>query len=286
MLSFQLMINMIYGVIPMIVFLCCGNTYTSMESSDTNWIDTTGTTISKRILTPSGFIRNNAIDGSFANYLQNLQLKSAEYPIHLFNGSVKSNQTNRIAVVDMAISKKDLQQCADACIRLRAEYLWKQKKYDQISFHLTNGFEMEYSKWRDGMRLIVNGNSTKWEKKKSIDTSYETFLKYLETVFTYAGTISLYRELETISPENLVPGDVIIEAGSPGHAIMVADMIVDANGNKKILLMQSYMPAQEIHILATPSEDNGNPWYSIPNGGNFRTADWTFEDYKVGRFIE
>lgn len=271
---------------PVVLLMCCAGENYSGGYQSQNWIDTTANTLNTRIRTPKGMERLNVPEKSFANYITGLNVYPVDHPVHLFDGRIKSDQRHHVAVIKMDIPKKDLQQCADACIRLRAEYLWASGKYDDIHFKLTNGFRMEYSKWRDGMRLVVKGNSTEWQKKKNTDHSYACFMTYLETVFMYAGTISLYPELKSISPLDLLPGDVIIEAGSPGHAVMVADVATHNDGTKKILLMQSYMPAQEIHVINNPSEDNGNPWYDLPDGNAFKTADWTFKNYKVGRFAD
>ena len=71
----------------------------------------------------------------------------------------------------------------------------------------------------------------------------------------YAGTHSLFKELQPVPDTSLLQiGDIFIEPGFPGHAVMVADMAFHKNTGKKIfLLVQSFMPAQEIHILKNPS---------------------------------
>ena len=45
-------------------------------------------------------------------------------------------------------------------------------------------------------------------------------------------------------------GDIFIRGGFPGHAVLVVDMAIHpVSGQKAVLLAQSYMPAQDIHIL-------------------------------------
>ena len=76
---------------------------------------------------PKNCKRDSVEPGSFAEYLRNLPLKPQGYLTHLYNGFEKANQNAAFRVVDMDIDTVDLQQCADACIRLYAEYLWHSK---------------------------------------------------------------------------------------------------------------------------------------------------------------
>ena len=75
---------------------------------------------------PQGFTRTET--NGFGTYLRNLPLKAEGSMVHLYDGSVKYWQGGAYAVVNMEIGTTDLQQCADACMRLRAEYLWKNQK--------------------------------------------------------------------------------------------------------------------------------------------------------------
>lgn len=43
-------------------------------------------------------------------------------------------------------------------------------------------------------------------------------------------------------------GDIFLKAGSPGHVVMVADVCENAEGEKALLLAQSYMPAQQFYV--------------------------------------
>lgn len=109
---------------------------------------------------PKGFTRTDV--SGFGAYLRNLPLKPEGSKVHLYDGSVKYWQKGAYAIVDMEIGKSDLQQCADACIRLRAEYLWRTKQYSAIHFNFTNGFRADYTKWAEGYRISVKGNKTEW----------------------------------------------------------------------------------------------------------------------------
>jgi hypothetical protein len=195
----------------------------------------------------------------------------------LYNGQLKARQSVHAAVVDMDTGDRDLQQCADAVMRLRAEYLFAQKQYYKIHFNLTNGFKMDYAKWRQGYRVRVEGNKTAWYATDTPSTSYESFRKYLDFVFMYAGTLSLSKEMKPKTVKDLAIGDVFIQGGSPGHAVIVVDMAMkESTGEKVFLLAQSYMPAQEIHVLVNPNEAGLSPWYSADFGEELVTPEWTF----------
>ena len=236
-----------------------------------------------RIVPPQGFIRKEA--NGFGDYLRNLPLKPIGTKVKLYDGSLKGWQGGAYAVVDMEIGTSDLQQCADAVMRLRAEYLWHEKKYEEIHFNFTNGMRVDYSKWAQGYRIKVNGNNTSWYKATGEDYSYQTFRKYMNQIFMYAGTASLSKELKSISLSDLQVGDVFIIGGHPGHAMIVVDMAEDYMGNKAILVAQSYMPAQDIHIVTNPLKQSDSPWYKIDkNTTEFKFPEANFTTGDIKRF--
>ena len=213
------------------------------------------------IAPPAGFVRCET--DPYGEYLRNLPLKRPGSPVMLFNGVEKGYQDGAYAIIDMEIGNRDLQQCADAVMRLRAEYLWHSKQYDKIHFNFTNGMRVDYSKWALGYRIKVSGNNTSWYKATGEDYSYSTFRKYLDTVFMYAGTASLSKELIYVDQSDIRVGDIFIIGGHPGHAMVILDMAADKYGNKAILVAQSYMPAQSIHIVTNLSNKQQSPWYII-----------------------
>lgn len=189
---------------------------------------------------PGGFTRQEADSGSFAGWLRQQRLKKNK-TVYLYNGNKKQNQRAQFAVLDISVGNKDLQQCADAVMRLRAEYLFDRKKFDSIIFtdnaHTAYKFNMPYTK--------------------------EHLLHYLEKVFGMCGSASLSKQLHKKSIHNMEPGDVLIRGGFPGHAVIVVDVALNKEGKKIFLLAQSYMPAQDIHVLVNPLDENLSPWYEI-----------------------
>jgi hypothetical protein len=250
----------------------------------------TSSDIINRIGLPAGFIRDYADSNSFPCWLRHLPLKEGHPPVHLYNGRLKTNQNAHYAVLEIDTGSKDLQQCADAVIRLRAEYFYSTGQFRQICFNFTNGDKAPFLKWLDGSRPVVRGNQVRWEKSAAPDSSYASFRAYLETIFQYAGSFSLQKELEKVSdPEEIKPGDVFIKGGfpghDPGHAVIVVDVAANqTNGQKIFLLAQSYMPAQEIHVLKNPDDKGLSPWYRVDASRPLQTPEWTFDFDQLMRF--
>ena len=80
-----------------------------------------------------------------------------------------------------------------------------------------------------------------------------------------------------------MPGDVFVEGGFPGHAVIVLDVAENAHGERLFLLAQSYMPAQDMHVLRAPGCQH-KPWYSAAFKGNLETPEWTFERGDLRKF--
>ncbi len=247
-------------------------------------INTTGNTVKTRFSVPKGFKRINTQPNTFENYLQNFKLKPSNSKVYLYNGNLKYNQQIHAAVLDINTGKRDLQQCADATMRLRAEFLYQQKRFNDIHFKFTNGFNVAYSKWRKGFRLNVKGNKVSWYKTDKPSTSYKSFQKYMQWIFMYAGTLSLSKELKTILLEKMKIGDIFIQGGSPGHAIIIVDMAKNKTGKTLFMIAQSYMPAQDIHILKNLNNKDISPWYSSKNLETLNSPEWQFTKNDLKRF--
>lgn len=261
----------------------------NVENSKTEFhsiINEKGATVQDRFNTPNGYKRTSVESNSFGEYLRNLPMKPHGYEVKYFNGKVKTNYNVYDGVIDIDVGDRDLQQCADAVMRLRSEYLYGQKKYDDIHFNFVNGFNAEYSKWRQGYRIsISNDDKASWIKKSSPSTDYESFRKYLNVVFAYAGTASLHKELNSVKIEDMQIGDVFIQTKNPyGHAVIVVDMAENEKGEKLYMLAQSYMPAQDIQILHNRSDEKISPWYKLSDKEAVSTPEWQFTKNDLKRF--
>ena len=262
---------------------------TSVCAQEATWYSWTSSyqlenSLSRRIQPPPGYVRDTVIFHSFENWLRHLPLKSGTPPVHLFNGALKNNQTAHAAVVDLDVGSTDLQQCADAVMRLRGEYLYSIRDFTAISFGFTSGDQSKFSMWVEGWSPRVNGSNVSWRKSAPVDSSYASFREYMTTVMTYAGTQSLENQLVRVhNTLDLAIGDVFIQGGFPGHSVIVVDMARNENtGESAFLLAQSYMPAQELHILKSPYADS--PWYPLPFGQILDTPEWSFSSFDLHRF--
>jgi hypothetical protein len=211
---------------------------------------------------PAGYKRMDISETSFGVWLRSIAIKKDNH-VYLYNGELKENQSAQFAVLDISVGKKDLQQCADAVMRLRAEYLFSQNRYAEIEFRDNNG--KAYT-WKGG-------------------SERSDFEHYLESVFNWCGSASLEKQLKPVGDiKNMQPGDVFIRGGFPGHAMIIADVAINDKGNKVFMLAQSYMPAQDIHIVRNPSDDKLSPWYDISNMKQLVTPQWEFSVDQLRRW--
>lgn len=234
-------------------------------------VNSTKESIISRHKAPDGFKVVQADSSSFAFYLQNLPLKPVGRSVKYYNGNEKQNNNIYISVVEMEIDTRDLQQCADAVMRLKAEFHYHRKEYDKIHFNfLSDGKPRYYKEYVKG------------------DYSYESFRKYMRYVFSYANTASLFHELKRVANYNdMQIGDVFIQKGNPyGHAVIVVNMAInEITGEKLFMIAQSYMPAQETQVLVNRSNAKISPWYKL-KVGKVSTPEWEFHSSDLRRFTD
>lgn len=239
-----------------------------------------------RISPPQGFVRTPAPTVSFASWLRNIPLKPGNPAVTLYNGALKSYQGGHAAVLDIPVGNQDLQQCADAILRLSAEFNYSIQGYDAIAFRITNGDKVAFRTWINGSRPYVSGNLVAWDRTEAIDSSYAALTGYLEFIYAYAGSYSLSQQLDIVFDiDSMNIGDIFIQGGFPGHAVIVIDMAEHPVTRERVfLLAQSYMPAQDIHILRNLNEPALNPWYRLAFSDTLKTPEWTFHRNDLKRF--
>ena len=267
-----------------VVLLFVFSLFSCRSQTQNQFIKPQGKTLKERILPPHAFVRIQDSSTKYDDFFRSMPMKPHGSKVLLFNGNSKTPDNVYEAVLDYDIGKKDLQQCADAVMRLRAEYLYNTLQFEKIHFNFTNGTKAEYVKYAEGYRFQLKTNS--WVKTNSVDYTYETFRNYLDLVYTYAGSLSLSKELVPVKSINdIKPGDVFIKGGSPGHAVTVIDVVKNPSTNAIFfLLAQSYMPAQSIHVLKNFNSEIISPWYSTNFGETLKTPEWTFSKNELMRF--
>lgn len=240
-------------------------------------VNAKGKSLQERIVPPLGFERTKAGKNSLTTFLREYPLKKAGKPVLLYNGEEKGNQNAHAAVFKLPLEKEDLQQCADSVMRVYAEYFWKTGQKERISFRFVDGFQAKYSKWRSGYRIRAGESRSSWIPGGARDDSYENFKKYLRMVFAYASTLSLEQESKKIKLSEVETGDIFLNAGSPGHVVMVVDVCSAPDGKKAFLLGQGFMPAQEFHLLKNPLHED-DPWYYVDEVSYpLQTPEYSFE---------
>lgn len=252
----------------------------------TSLLNDDGMTVKDRVKLPEGLIRDSTALGSFSHYIQNYKLKPADAQVINYDGEPYIYQAGHIGVLDLPVPSNGLQQCADALIRMRAEYLWDNNRKDEIGFKFTSGHYCSWKKYAAGFRPKINGNKVTFSKTAKANTTKANFYKYLNLIFTYAGTYSLAQELPEIKTLNEIEiGDLLIYPGFPGHVIMIADVAIDKNGKPHFVFLQGNTPAQSVHLIKNPSDRDLSPWYDLQELSTLQIPTYTFSEFKMVRFL-
>ena len=199
------------------------------------------------IPTPEGYERIKGDDASYSEFLRSLPLKGRGADIMLYTGGRSRLQSLNYAVVDLPILS-NAEQCADVCMRLRAEYLFHTGQHGRIRFKDVSGKTLAYS----------GGPSRK------------AFERYLRNLYGVASTFSLSREMKTRRLADMQPGDVFVYAAVDrpgnhkyGHAVMVVDVAENKDGKKAFLLAEGNTPAREIHVMRNLENPFRSPWFML-----------------------
>jgi len=238
-------------------------------------------TVAERFPANDGFVSVVVDEGSFGAFLRRLPLLPPGTPVRSFRGDVVDAPWAK-AVVDLDVSNKDLQQCADSAIRLWAEYRWSKGDVDQVgvdqvgvdlvgvdkagagfSLHATSGDPLPWRRFAAGERPVVVNNRIAWKQQAKASSSKETFRSYLENVFMWAGSRSLANDTDAVG--EVAPGDLLVKGGSPGHVLVVLDVARSAAGGERWLIGQGYMPAQSFHVLG---------WFAVDDDGAVTVPSW------------
>lgn len=199
------------------------------------------------IPTPWGYERVDGYDHAYSEFLRSLPLKCKGSEVMLFTGGKARFQSLNYAVLDMPLLS-NAEQCADVCMRLRAEYLYNTGQFGNIHFRDVNGKTMRYS-----------GGSSR-----------TSFNSYLRRVYGMASTFSLSRELQKRALDDMQPGDVFVYAAVDrpgnhkyGHAVMVVDVARSKSGKTAFLLAEGNTPTRDIHVMRNLENPFRSPWFFV-----------------------
>jgi hypothetical protein len=227
--------------------------------------------LSARFEAPDGFRRVELHAQSFGGWLRELPLAAAGTPVRAYSGvELLAASDHRIAAVAaIDVGKADLQQCADAVMRLHAEWTWSRGRRD-MSYRAASGLALPFERWARGERIRSKGAAIEWVPGGARVENHAGFRKYLDAVFAWANTVSLHKQARPVSASDVRPGDFFVLPGNPGHTVLVLDIAV--RGKQKLALLgQSYMPAQSFQVLR-PAPDR--VWYELDPTRDVDTPFW------------
>jgi hypothetical protein len=236
----------------------------------------------ERYKAPRGFKRVEVDSNSFAGFLRHLPLKPK-------SAVVRDHERKRLfapyaaAIIDLDIGGKDLQQCADTLIRLYAEYQRSAGNAAALSFKFTSGHGYAYADYLEGKRAVVRGNKVGWRTVAARREDRAAFRDWLDVIFMYAGTASLARDLEKVRHEDARIGDLFITPGFPGHTVMIADIVENSAGGRRMLLIEGFTPAQDAHVVKA-SIFTGGVWHELEDNGGLELSFWSFSPNSLRRF--
>ena len=210
------------------------------------------------IPSPAGFIRYEGKDTRYASFVRNLPLLPADSILRYYDGSPNDSLAcfyyRRIALPLL----KQTEQCADVCMRLRAEYLFATRQFFNIRFSDTRHHVLRY----------YYGNI------------HPALHRYLKGVFNVANTESMKASMPVRKLSDIQPGDVFIydaksrPSSQYGHAMMVADVAVHpATGRKAILLLEGSTPATNIHLVKNLAAPSHSPWFFLEDSTGTAESD-------------
>lgn len=224
-------------------------------------------------------INQQTDSSSWIYFLQHLPEKDG--PVLNYKGQPVVDQEKHFSILTYDVGTQDLQQCADALMRLRAEYLFNQNRQDEIGFHFVSGQFYQFTDYCKGLKPIPKGRSVQFVTGAPAARTHQSLRHYLDIVYTYASTISLAGELK--NTDEFEPGTVIISPGSPGHCFIITDEATASDGKKLYKLVEGYTPAQSIYVLRNVSEPALSYWHHLKKG-TIETASYEFASYQLKKF--
>lgn len=266
-----------------LALLCVVPSVHAQDEGPYAWMNVAGAssipvlTLHETLRPPHGFKRIKLEEDGYAAWLRRLPVRTDRHSVLAYDGTTLDRPS--AAVIAMDVGKRDLMQGAGTIIRLHAEYLWSQGKVDKAAYHFTNGDLSSWEQWTVGARAGVKESFFSRNKGKPREDTHASYRRWLDIVFTSAGTLSLGRDSSAVpAGEPLKIGDFFLSPGSPGHAVIVLDLARHADGRTVALIGQGFTPAEEAHVLTTSTEGAAldKVWFLVPKaaGDLLRVPSW------------
>ena len=241
--------------------------------------------IESALAPPRGFERVVVAADSFAGWLRRLPLAPAGTAVVLHDGRPLVDQSIIAALVDIDTGTSDLQQCADAVMRLRAEFLYSRGLLGAIGFDLVNSERYPFSAYSRGATPRQAGAEITLASEEPRGAGHSDLRRYLDLLFGFASTRSLAKELQPVpSLRDAEIGDIFIRAGQPGHAMIIADMAMNSSGQRLVLLVQGSMPARGIYLLNNTRHPDLGAWFEVADGQPLIMPGYEFRPDELRRF--
>lgn len=192
---------------------------------------------------PPGCARLPLAAGCYAAWVRGLPLKADNAILTHAGDTVYPNTYRVLGVLGRPLMfRDDLEQCADWCFRLWAEYHLESGKLNEL-------YLFDYG----GQRRRFSSSGRK----------YRGFLRW---AMANANSHSLKKGCAAIEDtSDLMPGDMLVQNrdGGIGHVSVVMDVCRDSLGNRYYLFGYGYMPAQEFHLERAETELGRDGWFTL-----------------------
>jgi len=265
-----------YTTLPLMLMgaLCCR--VALAQTSD--YVNPSGMTIETRFKLPEGFVRLPAANTSYTSFLRNLRLRP--------DGTAYEHTPpeDKYAGIFHMVMPNDIRQDIHLGVRLWAEYLFSLKQYNKIIFSIKTSAEppFSYAQWVRGLQLTIGDKLFSTKQTTDVDR-LSTLHRYLGFIFDHYDVTAMMADVQRVSVNDIMPGDMFIQPVRSGYAVVVVDVAYNpVTGERIFLLAKNYKSAKSAFILV---QWGGSPWYSIkPDEDKLITPEFIFQKTNLRRF--
>ncbi len=233
-----------------------------------------GVPLSSLYPAPPATSRLETEEGSFADWLAGLPVDTSHTVLHYYTGDVALQQNGHAGIIDIPV-KNNVQDSRKLIMRIYAEYLYQQGRYDDLQFSNAKGEVINPRIWFSGK---YPGQPFRFP--------YSDFRKYLNETLGAASWKMWMQQLKKISRFEARAGDIVYQKSGGSHAMLIAAAAEGRNGQRYLLFVEGATPPAEMHVVANNEVPALGPWYPMLEGTPVRTPYWVFNDKNFYRFKE